>query len=127
MGLFGNKKKKILVSDGDILSRQSLMTLLLEQGYEVLEAQDGGGAVKTADKELPDLILLDNSMPLLAGATAVAILRTNPKTQAIPIIVLSSNNLVSDVEQCLSQGARDYIVKPFDKAHLLAKIQRLLE
>ena len=125
-GLFGRRKKTILISDYDSMARRSLSELLREQGYEVLEAAHSGTAVQFADKVRPDLILLGNDTLLLSGTTAVAILRSNTRTRDIPIIVVSPNNKLSDVEACLSQGANDYLVKPFDTDRLLAKIQNLL-
>ena len=125
-GFFSSRKTTILVSDYDSISRQSLSELLREQDYAVLEAAHSGTAVQIADKERPDLILLCNDTLLLSGTTAVAILRSNAKTRDIPVIVVSPNNKLSDVEACLSQGANDYIVKPFDTDRLLAKIQNLL-
>lgn len=122
----GRRKKTILVSDYDAVIRQSLSELLREQGYAVLEAEHGGAAVRIADQERPDLILLDNNTLLLSGTTAVAILRSNAHTRDIPIIIISPNNKISDVEECLSQGASDYVVKPFDTDCLLAKIRNLL-
>jgi DNA-binding response OmpR family regulator len=122
----GRRKKTILVSDYDSIIRQSLSELLQEQGYTVLVAAHSGTAVQIADKERPDLILLDNNTLLLSGTTAVAILRSNAHTRDIPIIIISPNNRISDVEECLSQGANDYVVKPFDTDHLLTKIRNLL-
>ncbi len=87
---------------------------------------DSGTAVQIADKERPDLVLLGNDTLMLSGRTAVAILRSNAKTRDIPIIVISPNNKLSDVEECLSQGASDYMVKPVDTEHLLVKIRKLL-
>lgn len=125
-GFFARRKTTILVSDYDSISRQSLSELLRDQEYAVLEAAHSGTAVQIADKERPDLILLCNDTLLLSGKTAVAILRSNAKTRDIPIIVISPNNKLSDVEECLSQGASDYLVKPVDTDHLLAKVQKLL-
>lgn len=126
-GFFSRRKSTILVSDYDSITRRSLSELFREQGYDVLEATHSGTAVQIADKERPDMILLGNDTLLLSGRTAVAILRSNAKTQDIPIIVVSFNNKLSDVEECLSQGANDYLVKPFDTDYLLAKVQNLLE
>ncbi len=125
-GFFSRRKMTILISDYDSIARSSLSELLQAQGYEVLEAAHSGTAVQFADKVRPDLILLGNDTLMLSGKTAVAILRSNANTREIPIIVISPNNKLSDVEACLSQGANDYLVKPFDTDRLLAKIQNLL-
>jgi CheY-like chemotaxis protein len=122
----GFRKKTVLVSDYDFTVRQSLRELLEQHGYTVLESAHSGAAVQLADTEQPDLILLDNNTLLLSGTTAVAILRSNARTRDIPIIVISPNNRISDVEECLSQGANDYVVKPFETTHLLTKIRAIL-
>lgn len=69
---------------------------------------------------------MGNNMLLLSGETAVAILRSNAKTKDIPIIIVSSNDRLANVEECLSQGANDYVVKPFEADRLLAKIKSFL-
>jgi|CXWL01.1.fsa_nt_gi CheY-like chemotaxis protein len=120
------RKTTILVSDYDSINRQSLGELLRDQDYAVLEAAHSGTAVQIADRERPDLILLCNDTLLLSGKTAVAIIRSNARTRDIPIIVISPNNKLSDVEECLSQGASDYLVKPVDPFYLLAKVQKLV-
>jgi CheY-like chemotaxis protein len=127
MGLFGRRKRtKVLVADDVVADRRALSGFMEGRGCDVVEAGDGGPAVNLAVKELPDLILLGNNLQLLSGETVVAILRSDPRTQRIPIIIVSSNDKVANVERCLSQGANDYVVKPFDADRLLAKIERLI-
>ena len=72
MGLFGQKKKRVLVSDGNYGDRRTLTVLLQEKGYDVLEAGDGGPAVNLAMEERPDLILLSNNSQLLSGETVAS-------------------------------------------------------
>ena len=126
MGLFRKKKKLVLVADDSFTDRKTTCAFLKENSYDVLEAQDGGPAVQLAVKEKPDLILLGNNMLLLSGHTSVAILRAHPKTWHIPIIMVSHNDRLANVEKCLAEGANDYVMKPFQPDRLLGKIQGLL-
>lgn len=127
MRLFGQKKKLVLVADDSFTDRKTTCAFLKENGYDVIEAQDGGPAVVLAVKEKPDLILMGNNMLLLSGQTAVAILRSHPKTWYIPIIMVSYNDRIANVERCLAEGANDYVMKPFQAERLLGKIQTLLK
>ena len=119
--------KKVLVTDNNFSDREMIGALLKDKGFDVIEAEDGGPAVQIALKEQPDLILMGNNMLLLSGETAVAILRSNAKTKDIPIIIVSSNDRLTNVEKCLSQGANDYVIKPFEADRLLAKIRSFLD
>lgn len=123
---FTSRPKKVLVSDSDPVSRRKITGLLELNGFKVVEAAGAGPAVKLAVEERPDLILMDNKMVLLAGETAVAILRAEPKTKETPIIIVSSDDSMGNVERCLAQGANDFVLKPVDGPRLLAKVKDLL-
>ena len=118
--------KLLLVEDNemnwDMLSRR-----LSRKGYEVVHAADGLEAIEMAISALPDLILMDMGLPRLDGWEATKAIKADPRTQAIPIIALTSHAMVGDRERALASGCNDYDVKPIEFTRLLDKIQALLE
>lgn len=126
MGLFGPKKKKVLITDDDPTVRALLQDIITEEGHHPLEADDGARGVEAAKRELPDLIFMDINMPLMSGLAAVRALRADPATRRIPIIMCSSQNTMNAVDECLNSGANDYIIKPFELERILAKMREIL-
>ncbi len=106
----------------DMLSRR-----LQRKGYEVLSAIDGEKGVIMARTEHPDLILMDLSLPVLDGYEATRQLKSDPKTQVIPIIALTAHAMVGDREKAVAAGCDEYEVKPIELPRLLEKIERLVE
>ena len=99
---------------------------LKKQGFEVLVAGDGMAGITAAEREGPDLILMDLSLPVMDGWEATRRLKEAPATRAIPIIALSAHAMAGDREKALAAGCDDYDTKPVDMASLLAKIRTLL-
>ncbi|MEK8017954.1 MAG: response regulator, partial [Candidatus Parabeggiatoa sp.] len=87
---------------------------------------DGGQAVEKAHSELPDLILMDMSLPVKDGETAIFEIKTSETTRHIPIIALTAHAMTSDKEKALKAGADDIQTKPIEFHNLLSKINRLL-
>lgn len=114
---------RILVVEDDYGIRRSIATQLRAEGYEVVEAADGGEAVTAARREKPDLILTDLAMPAVDGFTLIAALR---KTMTTPIIVLSVRGGEADRVRALDLGADDFVSKPFSVAELLARVRAQL-
>jgi len=103
-----------------------LLKFLLEKdGYQVATAYNGREALDAAKSAPPDLILLDVMMPEMDGYTVQTQLLDNPKTRAIPIIILTAKGQLRDVF-ALSANVRAYIEKPFDPKTLRLKIQESL-
>ena len=116
----------VLVADDDpdILN---LVTLRLERdGYEVVGAADGQGALEQALGRAPDLALLDVSMPKLDGYEVAQRLRAHEPTREMPIIFLTARAQASDVARGLEAGASDYVTKPFSTADLRLRVQAAL-
>ena len=99
---------------------------LATHGYEMGVAGDGAAGVAAAGRELPDLILMDLSLPVLSGWDAARQLKAADATRAIPIIALSAHALDGERDRALSAGCDDFETKPVDLARLLEKMQRLL-
>jgi DNA-binding response OmpR family regulator len=101
-----------------------LRDCLERQGYRVLLAEDGAMALEVALRERPDLIVLDVMMPRLDGLTVCVELRR--LARPVPILMLTAKGTVEDRVRGLDVGADDYLVKPFSRDELLARVRALL-
>lgn len=117
--------KLLLVEDNE-LNRDMLSRRLARKGYQVICATDGEAGVAAARRELPDLILMDMSLPVLSGWDATARLKQIPELQSIPVIALTAHAMASDQEHALAVGCDDYDTKPVDMPRLLGKIDSIL-
>lgn len=97
---------------------------LRRRGYEVLVAVDGAAGVEEANKQLPDMILMDLNLPVLDGWAATKLLKSSELTAHIPIIAVSSHVLPGEREIALAAGCNEYETKPIDFNRLLTKIQK---
>jgi CheY-like chemotaxis protein len=118
---------KVLVVEDNEESREGLARHLRRRGYETLIAVDGRQGVDLARAEVPDLILMDMSLPVLDGWEATRQLKAAPQTQGIPVIALTAHAMAGDREKALEAGCDNYDTKPVEFVRLLAKIQSLLE
>jgi DNA-binding response OmpR family regulator len=114
---------EILVVDDDRPSVKLISYLLREEGYIVSTAQDGQTALKIIQQRSPDLVILDVMMPHIDGFEVCRRIRRMAK---IPIIFLSAKGQVDDKVRGLNIGADDYLVKPFEPAELLARVEAVL-
>ena len=117
--------KKILVVE-DAAFNQDLVVQLLEDNYEVLTAVDGAEGLEVAEREHPDLILMDLSLPVIDGWEATRRLKANAALKHIPIIALSAHAMMGDAEKALQSGCDDYLSKPLDEDLLFAKLAKFL-
>jgi len=115
----------LLVEDNE-MNRDMLSRRLVRKGFEVLIAVDGGQGVELATAQMPDLILMDMSLPIMDGWEATRRLKAQPETQTIPIIALTAHAMAGDRERCLEAGCDDYDTKPVEFPRLMSKIQTLL-
>jgi DNA-binding response OmpR family regulator len=102
---------------------QMLARRIQSWGYRVLAATSGEEGLVLAERELPNLILLDIMMPKMKGREVCVRLKQNPKTQHIPVIFLTALGLADHVKAGMDVGAEDYIVKPFDPLELRERIE----
>jgi PAS domain S-box-containing protein len=116
-------QKTILVVDDEASIRELLRQELEAEGYRVREAKDGREALAAVKREIPDLIILDVMMPELSGFDVAAVLRNDPQTFNIPIVILS---IIQDKERGYRLGVDRYFTKPMDAKLLLGEIDALL-
>ncbi len=118
--------KKVLVVE-DVDFNRELVVQLLEDKYHVIEAVNGQEGVELAERERPELILMDLSLPVMDGWEATRRLKANDDLRSIPVIALTSHAMVGDEEKALAAGCDDYLVKPLDEDELMSRIAKYLE
>jgi CheY-like chemotaxis protein len=117
--------KILLVEDNEM--NQDMLTRRLERrGYQVVLATDGAQGVALAASEIPDLILMDMSLPVMDGWDATRNIKADPATSSIPVIALTAHAMSGDRERAMQAGCDDYDTKPIELARLLGKIEALL-
>jgi two-component system, OmpR family, response regulator MprA len=114
---------RVLVVDDDPPLRRMLARTLAAEGYEVTVAGDGGAAMVSVERAVPDVIVLDVAMPGLDGLTVARRLRG--KGLPTPILMLTARDAVPDRVAGLEAGADDYLVKPFAVQELIARLRAL--
>ncbi|MEK6775914.1 MAG: diguanylate cyclase [bacterium] len=117
---------KILVVDDDKSARKSIRSILEKEGYVVVEADDGASGLQQVKTDPPDLILLDIVMPRVDGIKVCRAIKSNPEYHKIPILMTTSMGSKDDIIRGLESGADDYVVKPYDRSELLARIKTFL-
>jgi CheY-like chemotaxis protein len=117
---------KILLVEDNEMNRDMLSRRLQRRGHEVVCAVDGAEGVEAARREVPGLILMDMTLPVLDGWEASRQLKADPATSGIPIIALTAHAMASDRERALEAGCDDYDTKPVELPRLVAKIDALL-
>jgi len=115
--------KRILVVEDQEDNRRILGDLLTSVGYEIVNAVNGEEALTAAERERPDLILMDIQLPLLDGYEATRRIKANPDLRAIPIVVVTSYALSGDEAKARAAGCDAYVTKPYSPRALLAKIR----
>ena len=117
---------KILLVEDNEMNRDMLSRRLQRKGYSVVTAEDGEKGLSLARSEMPDLILMDISLPLMGGWEVTRLLKADDATRHIPIIALTAHAWVTDREKALEAGCDDYDTKPVEFARLSEKIENLL-
>jgi two-component system cell cycle response regulator DivK len=118
-------KKLLLVEDNE-MNRDMLSRRLARRGYDILVATDGAEGFAEATRNLPDLIIMDMSLPVLDGWESTRALKEQPATSAIPVLALTAHAMAGERERALEAGCNDYDTKPVDFTRLLGKIETLL-
>lgn len=115
---------RILIAEDHPDNREMLTRRLERRGYEVRCAENGAEAVDMAKASLPDLILMDISMPVMSGIEATKMLRQTPDTSAVKIVALTAHAMESARRECMEAGCDDFATKPVDFAGLIALIEK---
>jgi two-component system cell cycle response regulator DivK len=118
--------KRILVIEDHEENRRILRILLASAGFEMIEAVTGEEGVAAAERERPDLILMDIQLPGLDGYEATRRIKANPALRHIPVIVVTSYALSGDDVKAFEAGCDAYVTKPFVPRQLLAKVRQYL-
>ena len=118
--------KTILYVEDNEFNRKIVRQLLAKTTYRLREAVDGEQGVASALAAPPDLILMDIQLPKMSGLDATRQLRNDPRTAAVPIIVVTSFALSGDEQKATAAGATAYLAKPYSPRALLAKIREIV-
>ncbi|MEK6777585.1 MAG: response regulator [bacterium] len=120
------KNKILLVEDSETILN-IYKTKLVTAKYDVVTAKNGMEAIKASSEHEFDLVLLDLMMPIVDGFKVLQVVKSNPKTAKIPIIVLSAKGQHEEIEKAMKLGAEDYLVKSMTKPNdVLDKINQIL-
>ena len=118
-------RKVLLVDDSATVLMMERMILAAER-FEIVTASNGQEAHEVAKRELPDLILMDIVMPRMSGLEACKLLRSDPATRHIPIILVTTRGEAQTMEQGYENGCNDYVTKPVNSGELLTKVRNIL-
>ena len=118
---------RILYVEDNFQNKRLVRKILMARGFDVLEADDGLTGVEIATKELPDLILMDISLPGIDGVEATRRIKAYDDTSRIPVIALTANAMRGDRERFIAAGCNDYLPKPISTSDLVDMINRYLD
>jgi CheY-like chemotaxis protein len=118
---------KVLLVEDNEMNRDMLSRRLSRKGYDVVIAVDGREGVDKAKSELPDIILMDMSLPELDGWEATKLIKADDATKSIPLIALTAHAMAGDREKAMSAGCDDYDTKPVDFSRLVEKMASLIQ
>ncbi|HXP59516.1 MAG TPA: response regulator [Dongiaceae bacterium] len=118
---------KILLIEDNEMNRDMLSRRLERKGHTVLLAVDGADGLQKARAEIPELILMDMSLPVLDGWEATRQLKAGEATRRIPVIALTAHAMATDEQKAREAGCDDFDTKPIELPRLLGKIEALLK
>lgn len=117
---------KILIADDNLQIRMLVTASLRSLGHDLLQAVDGEDALETAIAEVPDLVLLDVTMPKLDGFEVLSFMRKRPETADIKVVMLTTAAQQADRKHGAELGCDDYLVKPFEPSQLRDVVERVM-
>jgi two-component system chemotaxis response regulator CheY len=122
-----NALRFLVVEDSPTMRQLISFSLKRFKGCSIVEAVDGVDALKKLQTEEVDMILTDINMPVMDGLKLVSLVRQNPKTRDVPIVIITTEGAQEDRDRGLALGANAYICKPIQSSHLTQVINELLE
>ncbi|MBI5246137.1 MAG: response regulator [Elusimicrobia bacterium] len=117
---------KILIVEDEPEIADNLSALLGSRGHKVVTCAEGADGVARARKEPFDLLLLDVMLPRMSGFDVCKLLKADPKTAKLKIVMVTGLGRMGDVEEAFRAGADDYLIKPFDSVRLFKKIEKVM-
>lgn len=121
------KQPKILIVDDNKITLKLLRKYLEANKYQVIEAMDGEECIDKVHSENPDAVLLDVMMPKLDGYETIKRLKKNPKTNKVPVIIVTALNDVTNQLKSIESGADDFLSKPIEEKLLVSKVNLFTE
>jgi CheY-like chemotaxis protein len=118
---------KVLVVDDNLQNLELVLAYLEDIECQTLSAEGGQQALEIIQNELPDLVLLDVMMPKISGFEVCKKIKSNPKTEQIPVIMVTALNEIGDIERAINSGTDDFLSKPVNKWELLTRVKTMLK
>ncbi len=115
---------KVLVVEDDPFGMELVLEILKTHGFIAYKTYDGAGAIKKAEKEVYDLILMDIMLPQMDGVEVTKIIKSMPRYKNVPVIALTAYAMKGDRERFLEAGFEDYIAKPIEIDEFIKKIEK---
>ncbi len=115
---------KVLVVEDTPLNMELILEILDGQGFIVESAEDGEKAIKMAEKQVYDMILMDIELPGIDGIEVTRIIKSKPPYKDVPVIALTAYAMKGDKERLLGKGFHDYISKPIDVPDLIKRLEK---
>lgn len=117
---------RILIVDDESIIRDIITDLLLSGNHEFHLADGGTQALEVLRKKKIDLVIVDRNMPGMSGIDLVKLIRQNPKTATVKILMCTGSSVTREVDEAFNAGADDYILKPLNYAQLIGKVAKAL-
>lgn len=117
---------KILIVDDEESIRDLIKEVLSTEGHEFYLAADGQQAFEILRKKPVDLAIVDRNMPGMTGIEVVQLIRMNPKTASVKVLMCTGSSVTKEIDEAFAAGAHDYLLKPLNFAQLLGKVAKAL-
>jgi two-component system cell cycle response regulator DivK len=118
--------KRVLLVEDNPHNRKIFSGMLTHSGFEVIEAEDGHQAIAAMAKQLPDIVLMDLSIPGIDGWEVTRRFKADARTKAVPIIALTAHAMRGDEERARAAGCDHYLAKPVSPKKVVEEVRRLL-
>lgn len=121
------QKAKVLVVDDNLQNLELILAYLDDIDCETISAEGGQQALDIIENDPPDLVLLDVMMPKISGFEVCKKIKNNPKTEQIPVIMVTALSEMGDIERAINSGTDDFLSKPVNKWELLTRVKTMLK